>query len=164
VIVMVVGVGDEDRLAADEPGRLALAEALGGLGEGRAEPAQRLQRVGRHCFPLVIMISRAISTTRRRSARARRRICSNASPGVTPSRATRAPLACSIRTLASRARCSWVASSPRCSLCMVLAMVRAARSVKANRASSPSGDQGLVLAENPATTPMAIWLWGVGLG
>ncbi len=38
------------------------------------------------------MISWAISTTRRRSARARRRICSNAWPAVTPSRATQGAL------------------------------------------------------------------------
>ena len=60
--MVVVGVGDEGRPAADEPGRLAVAEAFGRL-HGQAEPAQRLQRVGRHCFPLVIMISWAISTT-----------------------------------------------------------------------------------------------------
>ena len=50
---------------------------------------------------------------------------------------------------------------PRSSLCRVLAMVRAARSVKATRASSPSGDQGWTLAENTTTTtttPIACWL------
>ena len=52
----------------------------------------------------------------------------------------------------------WLASSPRSSLCMVFAMVRAARSVKATKANSPSGDQGCTLAENTTTTPMACWL------
>ena len=83
----------------------------------------------------------------------------NASRSVKPSRATRTPLACSITTRASKARRSWLASSPRSSLCMVFAMVRAARSVKATKANSPSGDQGCTLAENtPTTTPMACWL------
>src|SRR5262245_51308709 len=45
---MVVGEHHEGLLAADEPRRLAMAEPLGGLRQGEAELAQRLERVLGH--------------------------------------------------------------------------------------------------------------------
>ena len=42
----------------------------------------------------------------------------------------------------------------------MLAISRAARSVKASSASSPSGDQGRLSSESTATTPTAYWLYG----